>query len=74
MEKRKRIMCIAVCMLAVCTLAIFVACDDKANLKKDVLLEAGSPITLDLFFEQVPENAEFMTDISGIDTTVPAVY
>ena len=74
MEKRKRIMCIAVCMLAVCTLAIFVACDDKANLKKDVLLEAGSPITLDIFFEQVPENAEFMTDISGIDTTVPAVY
>lgn len=75
MEKRRRILCIAACVMAICSFAIFVACDAKVNIKKDVLIEAGTPITLQAFFdEQVPENAMFLTDISGIDTNIPAVY
>ena len=75
MEKRRRILCIAACVIAICSFAIFVACDAKVNIKKDVLIEAGTPITLQAFFdEQVPENAMFLTDISGIDTNIPAVY
>ena len=75
MEKRRRILCIAACVLAICSFAIFVACDAKVNIRKEVLIEAGSPITLEAFFEeQVPDNAMFMTDISGIDTNIPAVY
>ena len=75
MEKRRRILCIAACVLAICSFAIFVACDAKVNIKKDVLIEAGTPITLQAFFdEQVPDNAMFLTDISGIDTNIPAVY
>lgn len=75
MEKRRRILCIAACVMAICSLAIFVACDAKVNIKKDVLIEAGTPITLQAFFdEQVPDNAMFLTDISGIDTNIPAVY
>ena len=46
----------------------------NATVKEDVVLEAGSAITLDAFFDNVPMDAVFLTDISGIDITQPAVY
>ena len=67
-------MSIVACFMAICLIALFAACDDKVNLKNDVTIEAGTPITLEAFFETVPDNAEFMTDVSGIDTSVPAIY
>ena len=40
----------------------------------DVTIEAGSSFTLDDFFRTKPQNARFITDVSGIDTKIPAVY
>lgn len=47
---------------------------DQDNLKKEVILEAGSRIRIEDFFSDCPEDARFETDISDIDTKVPAVY
>lgn len=44
------------------------------SVKTDVLLEAGTPITLEAFFDRVPADAVFLTDVSGIDVSQPAVY
>ena len=73
-ETKKRLICVAICVLTICMIALFAACDNKSNVKTDVLIEAGNPITLDAFFDVVPDNATFLTDISGIDTSVPAIY
>ena len=48
--------------------------DAGSKIKEDVILEAGTPITLDVFFDTVPGDAVFLTDISGIDQNVPAIY
>ena len=48
--------------------------DSKANLIREAAIEAGSPITLDSFFDKTPDDAAFITDISSIDTNIPAVY
>ena len=40
----------------------------------DVTIEAGSSFSLEDFFKTVPREARFITDVSGIDTKVPAVY
>ena len=48
--------------------------DSKANLKKEAVIEAGSSIRIEDFFSKLPEDAGFVTDISSIDTAVPAVY
>lgn len=48
--------------------------DNEQSVKTDVLVEIGTPITLDLFFDKVPDSAVFLTDISGIDITQPAAY
>lgn len=48
--------------------------DARANLKKDAVIEAGSSIRIEDFFSKLPQDAGFVTDISSIDTTVPAVY
>lgn len=46
----------------------------KNALNEHVTIETGTPITYDLFVtEQFPMNS-FITDVSGIDTTVPATY
>ena len=40
----------------------------------EVTIEAGSPIDVTLFTQGNISNGVFVTDISGIDTTVPASY
>lgn len=40
----------------------------------DVTIEAGSSFSLDDFFRTTPKEARFITDVSGIDTKIPAVY
>ena len=47
---------------------------DHYDLKKEVVLEAGSRIRIEDFFSDCPDDARFVTDISDIDTDVPAVY
>ncbi|MBQ6017545.1 MAG: hypothetical protein IKH82_01090 [Clostridiales bacterium] len=73
-EKRKRLLCICIFVVTICTVGILVACGGKDQIKTDVIIEAGSPITLEAFFDTVPDNAVFLTDVSVIDTNVPAVY
>ena len=70
----KRMICVAAAVLAVLIVVFIVCCDEKANVKEEVMIEAGTPITLDVFFDEVPDNAVFLTDVSGIDTKIPAVY
>jgi hypothetical protein len=49
---------------------------DKAdrNARSEVVLEAGNQIRIEDFFEECPEDAAFITDVSGVDVNVPAVY
>lgn len=42
--------------------------------KNDVVIEAGSSLKIEDFFEACPPDAKFVTDVSTIDTTIPAVY
>ena len=44
------------------------------NLREEVTIEAGSTINISDFFNDLPEGADFVTDITGIDTNIPAVY
>ena len=53
---------------------VFSIRDSKINLKREAVIEAGSPIKLESFFDKVPEDAGFVTDLSSIDTNVPSVY
>ena len=46
----------------------------KDNLKKEVVIEAGSSIKIEDFFSNCPVDAKFVTDVSDIDTDIPAVY
>lgn len=48
--------------------------DANRNLKKEIVIEAGSEIKIEDFFERCPEDAKFLTDVSGIDTNEPAIY
>ena len=48
--------------------------EGKDNLKKEVVIEAGSSIKIEDFFSNCPGDAKFVTDVSDIDTDVPAVY
>lgn len=48
--------------------------DSKANLKREAVIEAGSPIRVEDFFNVTPDDAGFITDVSSIDTNIPAVY
>lgn len=41
---------------------------------KDVDIEAGESFELKDFFATEPKEAKFITDVSGIDTKIPAVY
>lgn len=58
----------------VCGIMLFTPLGGDTSVKEDVILEAGTPITLEAFFDNVPMDAVFLTDISGIDITQPAVY
>lgn len=77
--KRFRIVriCIAVlfCIVAIAAAALAAAGDFYTKpLITDVTIEAGSSFSIDDFFEKTPEDARFITDVSGIDTKIPAVY
>lgn len=48
--------------------------DADKKLINEVVIEAGSEIRIEDFFDECPEDARFITDISTIDTNVPAVY
>lgn len=48
--------------------------DANKNLIKEVTIEAGSQIRIEDFFIDCPDDARFVTDVSGIDTNVPSIY
>lgn len=69
--------CIAVlfCIVAVAAAALAASGDFYTKpLITDVTIEAGSSFSIDDFFDNKPEDARFITDVSGIDTKIPAVY
>ena len=74
MGMKRRVLGITACILAVLSIALIAACDKLNDLKTDVTIEVGSPISIDAFFENVPEGAEFLTDVSGINTNEHGVY
>ena len=74
MGMKRKVLSIVICIVALSTIAIFAACDTVFNLKNDVTIEVGTPISIDAFFENVPDDCEFLTDVSGINTNEPAVY
>ena len=74
MGMKRRVLSIVVCVLAILSVVWITACDALNDLKTDVTIEAGSPVSIDAFFENVPEGAEFLTDVSGINTNEPGVY
>ena len=53
---------------------VFSIRDSKTNLRDELILEAGNPVKIEYFFDKVPQDAKFITDMSSIDTNVPAVY
>ena len=53
---------------------VFSIRDSKANLRREAVIEAGSPVKIESFFGKVPDDAAFITDLSSIDTNIPAVY
>jgi len=48
--------------------------DDTAGVYREISIEYGQQITLSAFFDEVPENAAFVTDISQIDTSKVGEY
>ena len=53
---------------------IFTIRDANNNLVCEVTIEAGDKIRIEDFFNKCPDDAVFVTDISSIDTSIPAVY
>ena len=62
------------CAAIVAVSVIFTIRDANRNLKHEAVIEAGNQIRIQDFFESCPSDARFVTDISNIDTTEPAVY
>ena len=62
------------CAAIVTATVYFTIRDADRNIIKDVTIEAGSQIKIEDFFKDCPEDARFVTDISGIDTNVPSIY
>lgn len=62
------------CAAIVVASVLFTIRDADRNLRKEVVVEAGSKIKIQDFFDKCPSDAKFMTDVSSIDTTEPAVY
>ena len=62
-----------VAFIIVATIA-FTIRDANRNLVREVMIEAGSEINIADFFKSCPDDAEFVTDVSGIDTDIPAIY
>ena len=73
----KTIKTIGAVLYVAAILVVTVICtvrDADKNLIKEVVIEAGSRIRIEDFFKDCPDDARFVTDISAIDTKVPAVY
>lgn len=62
------------CAAIVAGTVYFTIRDANRNIIKDVTIEAGSQIKIEDFFKDCPDDARFVTDISGIDTSVPSIY
>ena len=62
------------CAAIVAVSVIFTIRDANRNLKHEAVIEAGNQIRIQDFFESCPSDARFVTDVSNIDTTEPAVY
>ena len=62
------------CGAIVFATAVFTINDANRNLVREVRIEAGSDIRIEDFFKECPEDARFVTDVSGINTDVPSVY
>lgn len=63
------------CLAAITAVAVFTARDYyRFPVINDVSIEAGESFTLKDFFATEPKEARFITDVSGIDTKIPAVY
>ena len=62
------------CAAIVAGTVYFTIRDANRNIIKDVTIEAGSQIKIEDFFNDCPEDARFVTDISGIDTNIPSIY
>ena len=66
---------VCLCSAAIVAAAVFfIIKDTENNLVKEVVIEAGSEIRIEDFFDDCPNDAGFLTDISGIDTNMPAIY
>ncbi len=48
--------------------------DSKSNLIREAVIEAGNKVKIESFFRKVPDDAEFITDLSSVDFNTPAVY
>ncbi len=53
---------------------LFTIKDADSNLIKEVVIESGSEIRIEDFFDECPEDARFISDVSVIDTKEPAIY
>ena len=47
---------------------------EPVKVNKEVVIEAGSVIRIEDFFADMPSDARFLTDVTDIDTNVPAIY
>lgn len=78
---RKVFRIVRICFAVVFCLAgiaaiCFIAAGDKYTgpVFKDITIEAGESFKLEDFIVYTPSEARFITDVSGIDTKIPAVY
>ena len=62
------------CLAFIAASSLFVVRDIHASIIPELTIEAGGTFDIGDFFEKKPADARFITDISGIDTNVPAVY
>ena len=69
-----RIGAIVFCAAIIAVSVYFNLKEADTNLVKEVVLEAGSEISIGDFFLECPYDARFVSDVSVIDTNVPAVY
>jgi hypothetical protein len=70
--RKIRILVISALVLTVLLVALLLRYLLWNPLNQDVVLEAGDPIRLELFISG--EKAEFVTDVSKIDTSKPAIH
>ncbi len=62
------------CAAIIAASVYFTIRDADKNLIREVTIEAGNGFHISDFFVDCPEDARFESDISGIDTNIPAVY